>query len=69
MVRQEADLTLVLNLAAFIEFVRMKVKRISERFAPKERNKTCPGWLWFCQVTEELTVVVEAWSSYCALVS
>ena len=50
MVRQEADLTLFLNSTAFIEFVGMKV-RIRERFAPKERDKTRPGWLWFCQVT------------------
>ena len=49
-VRQEADLTLFLNSTAFIEFVGMKV-RIRERFAPKERDKTRPGQLWFCQVT------------------
>ena len=51
MVRQAADLTLFLNSTASIEFVRVKVGRISERFAPKERDKTHPGWLWFCQVT------------------
>ena len=51
MVRQAADLTLFLNSTASIEFVRVKVKRISERLAPKEREKMRPGWLWFCQVT------------------
>ena len=59
MVRQEADLTLFLNLTAFIKFVRIKVRKIHESFALKKRDKT-PGLFRFSQVTEKFTGVVEA---------
>ena len=55
-----ADLTLFFNLTAFIEFVRIKVRKIHESFALKKRDKTPPGQFQFSQVTEKFTGVVEA---------
>jgi hypothetical protein len=42
-VTEEADLTLFLSSTAFTEFVRIKVWRMYESLAPKERDKTPPG--------------------------
>ena len=43
-----------LTLAALIEFVGIKVKVLHESiFAPKKRDKTPPGRLWFSLVTEK----------------
>ena len=60
MVKEEADLTLSLNLTAIIELVRVKVRRIYQSFALKKRNKTPPSRFWFSQVTEKFTGMVEA---------
>ena len=49
-----------LNSAVFIEFVGIKVRKVHESFAPKRRDRTPPGQLWFSQVTEKFTGVAEA---------
>ena len=59
---------LFLNSAALIKFVGIKVKILHESFAPKKRDKTPPGGLRLSQVTEKFTGVVEAESSYYAVV-
>ena len=59
---------LCLNSAALIEFVGIKVKIFHESFAPKKRDKTPPSQLRLSQVTENFTGVVEAESSYRAVV-
>ena len=53
-------MTLSLNLIAFIEFVRIKVRKINESFALKKRDETPPGRFQFSQATEKFTGVVEA---------
>jgi len=55
-------------LSVFIEFVRIKVRKIHESFAPKKRDKTPSSQLWLSQVIEKPMAVVEAWSSYFAVV-
>ena len=55
-------------MAALIEFVRIKVKILHESFAPKKRDKTPPGQLELSQATEICMGVVEAESSYRAMV-
>ena len=56
-----------LNSAALIEFVGTKVKTLHESFSPKKRDNTPPCRLWLSQATEKFTGVVEAESSYCAV--
>ena len=58
--KEEADLTLFLNLTAITELVRVKVRRIYESFALKKRDKTPAGRFRFSQVTEKFAGVVEA---------
>ena len=67
MVKEEADLTLFLNLTAITELFRVKVRRIYESSALKKRDKTPPGRFHFSQVTEKFTGKAEAWSSYRAV--
>ena len=59
---------LFLSSAALIEFVRIEMKILHESFAPKKRDKTPPGGLQLSQVTEKFTGMVEAESSYRAVV-
>ena len=59
---------LFLKLAALIELVRIKVKILHESFALKKRDKVPPGRLLLSQATEKFTGVVNAESSYCAVV-
>ena len=44
------------------------MKILHESFAPKKRDKTPPGGLQLSQVTEKFTGMVEAESSYRAVV-
>ena len=59
---------LFLNSSALTEFVGIKVKIFHESFALKKRDKTSPSQFRFSQVTEKFRGVVEASSSYRALV-
>ena len=59
---------LFLSSAALIEFAGIKVK-VYESFALKKRDKTPPGQLRFSWTTVKFMGVVEAESSYHAVVS
>ena len=59
---------LFLNSAAVTEFVRIKVKILHERLAPKKRDKTSLGQSWFSQGTDKFAGVVEIKSLHHAVV-
>ena len=50
---------LFLSLAAFTEFVGIKVRRIHDSFAPKKRGKSPCSQPQFSQVTEKFIEVVQ----------